>query len=52
MERSIEGFLLNGSSYDLDERDVAWLKNATVLLKKARVPVPDHLIAHAVQYPA
>lgn len=25
MEQSIEGFLLNGISYDMDERDVAWL---------------------------
>lgn len=25
VEQSIEGFLLNGISYDMDERDVAWL---------------------------
>lgn len=27
VEQTIEGFLLNGISYDMDERDVAWLDN-------------------------
>lgn len=49
VEQSIEGFLLNGISYDMDERDVAWLDKHNSTAKgegtSASAGSPDRLRA-------
>lgn len=49
IEQSIEGFLLNGISYDMDERDVAWLDKHNSAAKgegtSASAGSPDRLRA-------